>query len=115
MLTDRQTADYLTKTHRCPTCQFRSQLIAAWHGATGQYNVRCGVCGQSDDFEPIPSLTQMWRNNPDSVPITIANRLAKRHGRDIEAVAEGLPPELAAGVREKYFGPQPEEPKEKRS
>ncbi len=109
MLADKQMAFELAKSQRCIICKWRSQLVARWNGQANSYEVVCGLCGNPDRFEWIPSLTALWRRNPDSIPVTVANRLASRHRADIEAVAEGLPPELAAVVREKYFGPEPRE------
>ena len=43
MLVDRQTADDLTRTYRCPMCKARSALVAAWNGQAGLYEVKCGV------------------------------------------------------------------------
>ena len=109
MLASRETAFQLILSHRSATCRWHSALVARWSATASSYEIVCPVCGNVERFEPIPSLTAMWKRDPGSVPITVANRLAKRHRADIEAVAEGLPPELAATVREKYFGPQVEE------
>lgn len=90
-------------TYQCHDCGWSSVLVTHWNAAEGSYEILCGTC-QRNDLEPRKSLTQLWREDPGSVPIHIANRFADKYRKDIEAVAEGLPDELAKVIREKYLG-----------
>ncbi len=99
-------AEQTVRTHDCPDCP-RNVLVNRWNRELQHYEAACPNCGRTDGFRRRKSLTAVWRENPDSVPIEVANKMADKHRDEIEAVAEGLPPELAEAVRERYFGPQP--------
>lgn len=104
MRTDYDAGQELTRTHECVVCRHLSQLVCAKvPGVPNAFDVRCGKC-RGEQFRRRKSLTALWRENPANVDIATANRLAEKHGADIEAVAAGLPPELAAVVRAHYFG-----------
>lgn len=62
----------------CANCRDKSQLVLRWF--QGKYEVWCPVCLNRADFRERKSLTQMWREDPGSVPITVANRLRDKHG-----------------------------------
>ena len=67
-------------THRCPKCKHRSALVTRWNAAAESYEVACGVCGEDQRFERQKSVTQMWRENPDSVPVHTAAKLEEKYG-----------------------------------
>ena len=91
------------KTHRCPTCQGKSRLEVRWY--LGQYQCYCPLCRSTGPFEKAEkSLYLQWRDNPQSVPVHVANRLADKYEREIDEVLAGLPPDLAGIVEEKYRG-----------
>ena len=105
MLADYATCERTAKTHECPNCGDRRRLVTRWNGQALSWEVWCPTCGATDGFKRPESMKARWLRAPDSLPITIANRMQAKYGRAIEDVAEGLPPELAAVVRERYFGP----------
>jgi hypothetical protein len=111
MLADYDTCQQIAKSHQCADCRGRSALLVrhrpAPSTATKEYTaweVYCPACGNTDRFVKRESQTARWRRDPESVPVHVANRLARKYHQDIETVAEGLPPELAAAVRQTYFG-----------
>ena len=98
-------AEQLVKTHHCSVCRHKATLVARTvPGDLRRLDVVCGGCGSDEHLQRDKSFTQRWRENPDSVPVHTANKLANKHHTEIEAVAEGLPPELAEVVRGRYFG-----------
>lgn len=80
MLTDYHTARTLETSHRCPTCRNSARLVCRWNGPANSYEVVCGRCGQGERFEARKSLTQQWRDDPESVPVHVANRLELKYG-----------------------------------
>ncbi|MDP2662226.1 MAG: hypothetical protein Q8R28_15985 [Dehalococcoidia bacterium] len=94
--------DYVAANHECPDCLDKSRLAVRWNGKEDE--VVCHGCGRTQGFQWRESLTALWWRNPEALPVAIANRLAEKYREQIEAVAEGLPPELADVIREKYFG-----------
>lgn len=71
-------AQKTAKTHECKTCGHHSRL--AVRNLKGQWDVWCPVCKNVVDFSKIKSITQMWIEDPGSVPLTIANKLEKKYG-----------------------------------
>lgn len=106
---DLRTAERYARGHRCPDCWPKSLLIAFWDSRANTHAIRCGGCGTTDMglFEKIKSLTAIWRENPDSLPIPMANRFADKYRHQIEAETEGLRPELQTIARERYLGRPP--------
>ncbi len=104
MIGDRRTAAHYAETHLCPNCGQKSALVVRWSMEAINYEVYCGICKATDGFIKPKSLTAMWRENPESVPVTVANRMANKHRKTIESEIEGLPDDLAATIRKKYLG-----------
>ncbi|MFH0899575.1 MAG: hypothetical protein V2A73_02975 [Pseudomonadota bacterium] len=111
-----QDAERFAQSHFCPDCRLASKLHARWLGSMqdghGDYQVWCRPCGRTDGFVTLKDLGlktpgQLWRENPDSVPVPMANRLADKYRTLIEAETEGLPPELQQAARERYLGRPP--------
>lgn len=92
----------LQQTHECGACGPQSHLEVRWW--QGSYSVWCPRCRAVDGFRKRQSITAAWRENPANVDVATANRLAEKHAKDIDAVVTGLPPELAAIVRQRYEG-----------
>ncbi len=104
MIADRHTAAKYAETHLCPNCGQSAVLVVRWSAAASNYEVYCAICKATEGFLKPKSLTAMWRADPGSVPITVANRMANKHRKSIESEIEGLPDDLAATIREKYLG-----------
>lgn len=109
----RQRLERWAHSHMCPDCRLKSVLTVRWLGSLndgrGDFEVWCPPCGRTGGFAKpkdlgIKSATEMWRENPDSVPIPMANRFADKFRRQIVTETEGLPPELQAIARERYLG-----------
>lgn len=79
MLTDRDTAYRLEQSHQCADCGPRYALVTRWNGSRNSLEVVCGQC-HGERFARRKSVTQQWRDDPDSVPVHVANRLADKHG-----------------------------------
>ncbi len=80
MIADRRTAGHYAETHLCPNCGQSAALVVRWSASAGQYEVYCPRCKATDGFASPKSLTAMWRENPESVPVTVANRLQTKYG-----------------------------------
>jgi predicted RNA-binding Zn-ribbon protein involved in translation (DUF1610 family) len=66
--------------HYCPDCGPR-QLLARNNSTTPRGNtIRCPKCGREDGFVREQTLTERWKQNPDSVPVTIASKLETKYG-----------------------------------
>lgn len=94
------------RAHRCAHCRDASRLEVRVNRDTPRLGeVWCPRCRSTSGFIGRgKSLTQQWWENPDSLPIATANRLADKHRAEVEQVAGGLPEELGRAVREKYLG-----------
>lgn len=75
---DRRMLEKFAGQHECKKCKDDSRLQVRW--LQGKFQVWCPVCSNTFDFDRIKSWTQMWREDPDSVPLTIANKLEKKIG-----------------------------------
>ena len=104
MRTDAASGQRFIQTHQCSSCKGGSMLVNRWDGAANTHEVMCPKCGEREHFTRPRSLTAAWRENPDSVPVAVANVMQRKHRKTIEAEIEGLPDELAAVIREKYLG-----------
>lgn len=93
---------YVAQSHECGACGDHSRLAVRWNGKGDE--CWCPACGATDGFRWRETTTAQWFRAPESIPVQIANRLAEKYHDEIEALAEGLPPELAEVVRQKYFG-----------
>ncbi len=104
MLGERRDLERFVQTHTCLCCGPEALLVVRWNGKENNHQVYCPKCGNTEHFAKPRSLTQMWKDDPGSVPITVANRMAHKHRESIESEIEGLPDDLAATIREKYLG-----------
>lgn len=73
-------AQQLVKTHHCRQCGHKAMLVARAVPGDNRLNVVCGGCGSDEHLERDKSLTQRWRESPESVPIHTANKLAEKYG-----------------------------------
>ncbi len=78
MIFDYETAQKMAKTHECSTCGYKSSLVVRFY--QGQFDLYCPICKNGEHFAKKKSITQMWREDPGSVPLTIANKLEKKYG-----------------------------------
>ncbi len=101
MLIGSHESAHFVHTNQCDDCKYTSTLVARYHSHE-QDDVRCGRCGQGERLSKPPSITSLWWKRPDSVPVATANRLADKHRDKIEAIAAGLPEDLADIVRQRY-------------
>ncbi len=106
MLGERRELERFANTHRCANCGDQSLLVVRWSAAANSHELWCPRCETTDEesFKRPESLTQMWKRDPGSVPVTVANRMAHKHRKTIESEIEGLPDDLAATIRDKYLG-----------
>jgi hypothetical protein len=80
VLIDCHDATHYAHTHQCDDCRHASTLVVLWHSQE-QSDVRCGRCRQGERLHKPKTVTQMWREHPDSVPVATANRLEDKYGR----------------------------------
>ncbi len=81
-------AERLTKTHHCARCGHRALLVARAVPGRPELDVVCGGCNSDEHLTRSKSLTQIWRENPDAVPVHTANKLeAKYGGKPVESTA----------------------------
>ncbi len=73
-----EAAQQLAGSHDCPDCRHRSVLVVRWF--QGAYQAWCPRCRRSDGFLRRKSLTQQWKENPESVPLYTANALERKFG-----------------------------------
>ena len=102
MLGSYEVCQQVARSHQCANCRDRSVLLVRHKPNGEQWEVYC-CCGETDRFVKPESLTSMWRRDPGSVNVAVANRLARKYESEIESVAEGLPAELAETVRRQYL------------
>lgn len=101
---DYELAERIARTHECPDCREHSRLVVRRDFVLKRDFAACGGCGRRDGFIRRKSITQIWRENPEAVDPAMAARLADKYHEQIEAVAAGLPEDLAQAVREQYCG-----------
>jgi len=70
--------DQMAKRYQCAKCCDRSRLAVRWY--QGEYDLYCGVCGNRTDFREVQTLTQAWRQDPDSIPYFIAAIFERKYG-----------------------------------
>ncbi|RJQ44387.1 MAG: hypothetical protein C4534_06565 [Gaiellales bacterium] len=78
MIYPYEEAQKLKKRMECKSCEDKSRLDVRF--LKGSFDLWCPLCGNNTEFREQKSLTQMWRENPDSVPLTVANKLEKKYG-----------------------------------
>ncbi len=101
---DLREAERFAQRWRCRKCPETTRLTASWNCEGKSWQVVCLNCGATEkaDFYRPKSLTQQWLENPESVAVGIANNLETKYKQAIEAACDGLPPELADMVRQRY-------------
>ncbi len=82
MLLEYDAADKLSKSHYCSDCGPRALLVNRWSSTELSWELVCGQCHQGERFERRKSLTRQYLEDPESVPITVANRLADKMEKD---------------------------------
>ncbi len=88
MLGCYETCRQTERSHQCADCKRDALLVTRWSPAEGSYEVYCPRCGNGERFLTPKSLTQQWREDPDSVPPHIANKLESKYGgRPLESRA----------------------------
>lgn len=79
-------ACYLERSHYCPDCKDRARIVVRRNFETRRDEAVCGGCGRRECFVKRKSITQVWRENPEAVPVEIANTLARKYG--VEPMSE---------------------------
>ena len=105
MYADRRTCVRTEQAYRCKVHP-KGWLVTVWDPKANGYAVICRDCHRLGDlvdhFERRKSLIAQWIEDPESVPVHVANRLAKEYHDDVERSIEGLPDDVRKAIREKY-------------
>ncbi len=80
LVSDLRTGQRRANSYYCADCGPRAILVVRWNAVENSHEIVCGKCRQGEHFERRKSLTQIWRENPDAVPITMANKLERKYG-----------------------------------